>query len=78
MAIAMVNETAPRLEQAHPEACQILWDLLDRWMELDEARVTWEEVEDLYCDIEEIWSAHPDKADGWYAAWQEVRAACRA
>lgn len=74
--LTMVNETAPRLETAHPTACQILWDLLDRWMELDETRATWEEVEDLYGDIVGFWYAYPDEADGWHAAWRDLRETC--
>lgn len=75
--LAVVNETAPRFEQAHPEACQILWDLLDQWMALDEGRVTWEAVEDLYTDIVGFWHAYPDHVDGWYAAWRTVPETCR-
>ena len=74
MPTAMVNETVVRLAEAYPTPCEVLWDLLDRWMTLDETRVTWDEVEDLYCDIVGFWRACPDEAERWYAAWHEVRA----
>jgi hypothetical protein len=51
MVTLTVNETATCLQTAQPTACQILWDLLDRWVALDETQVSCEQVEDLYCDI---------------------------
>ncbi len=74
---AMVNETAPALEAPRSEPCPRLWDLLDRWMGLDETRVTWEEVEELYREIVAFWRADPDAAEGWYLAWRAARDARR-
>jgi len=73
MPTATVHETIVGLTAAHPTPCEILWDLLDRWMMLDETRATWEEVEDLYHDIMGFWRAYPAEAEGWYAAWREIR-----
>ena len=77
MVVAMVNETVPTMASAvaHPEPCQHLWDLLDRWMALDETGVTWEEVEALYREIVDFWRADPDAAEESYWAWRSARAA---
>jgi hypothetical protein len=75
MTTALVNETILGLREAHPDPCLHLWALLDRWMTLDEARATWDEVETLYHTIMAIWRANPDEAEGWYLGWREVRAA---
>ena len=76
MSIAMINETMPALMEGRQAAHERLWQLLDRWMELDESRATWEEVEELYHAIVAFWYAHPGEADAWYEAWRASRPAC--
>ena len=73
MAILMVKETAPCLAEARPEACQVLWALLDRWTALDETRATSEEVEGLYREIVAFWGDAPGAAEEWYEAWHAAR-----
>ncbi len=77
MVVAMINETAPALAQDLHEGRERLWDLLDRWMTLDESSVTWEEVEALYNDIVGFWRADPGTAEAWHEAWRATRSACR-
>ncbi len=77
MAIAMINETMPALMEGLQAAQHHLWELLDRWMELDESRATWEEVEELYREIVALWHAHPDAAEAWHTAWRAARSARR-
>ncbi len=76
MVVAMINETAPALADLH-EGRERLWDLLDRWMTLDETRATWEEVEGLYREVVGFWRTFPDEAEEWYEAWHAARSACR-
>jgi len=74
MAVAMINETAPALAaDIRGEGRERLWDLLDEWMALDEARATWEEVEALYRTIVGFWHADQDTAEEWYWAWRAAR-----
>ncbi len=75
---AAANETAPALAEAPGAPRRRLWDLLDEWMALDEARATWEEVEALYREIVDFWHADPDAAEAWYLAWRALRDAHRA
>ncbi len=76
MAVAMINETAPALAaDTHDEGRERLWDLLDRWMTLDETRATWEEVEALYREIVDFWHGDPDTAEESYWAWRAARTA---
>jgi len=76
MAVATISETMPALMEGRQAAQDHLWHLLDQWMELDESRATWEEVEALYREIVDCWRAYPDAAEAWYAAWHEARGAC--
>ncbi len=76
MTIAMLNETAPALMEMPRGEPDRLWDLLDRWMTLDETQVTSEDVEVLYRQIVAFWRDAPDEAEGWYEAWGALRAAC--
>jgi hypothetical protein len=78
MVVAMINETVPALVAGRQAAQDRLWDLLDRWMTLDETRATWEEVGDLYRQIVAFWRAFPDAAEESYEAWRAARSACRA
>ncbi len=77
MVVAMINETAPAIAEDLHEGRERLWDLLDRWMALDETRVTWEEVEEPYREIVAFWHAAPDAAEAWYLAWRAARDARR-
>lgn len=78
MVVATINKTAPAFATDFDEGQERLWDLLDRWMTLDETRATWQEVEDLYRAIVDLWRAHSDDAEGWYEAWRAARPPCLA
>ncbi len=75
MPVAMINETAPAIAEDLREGRERLWDLLDAWMALDEARATWEEVEALYRDIVAFWHADPAAAEASYWSWRAARVA---
>ena len=76
MVLAMINETAPALAEDLHESRERLWDLLDRWMTLDETHATWEEVEALYHAIVAFWRADPDDAETWYEGWHAAHSTC--